>query len=190
MKIIIRKTRSVIKKTISNIVTLWNRLKIYLLEDNIIMGKDITIGKNVIIKTTDSGTVIIEDNVSIERNCYIYAQYGKIIIGKNGFIGAGSQIVAKKSIKIGQDSLISAYSIIRDANHGIVKGESIISQDHDIKEVIIEDDVWLGSHAVVTAGSHIGKGAVVGANAVVTKDVKPYSVVGGVPAKFIKKRND
>jgi acetyltransferase-like isoleucine patch superfamily enzyme len=185
---IIRKIRSFIKKTISNTVTLWNHLKIYLLEENVTFGKNVVIGRRVVIKTTDGGKITIADHVAIESNCYIYAQRGEITIGKNTFIGSGSQIVAKKSIKIGKDNLISAYTILRDANHGTNKDSPITMQEHVVKSISIEDDVWLGSHAVVTAGNNIRQGAVVGANAVVTKDVDAYAIVGGVPAKFIRKR--
>ena len=187
---IIRKIRSAVKKTISKATTVWISFKVYLLEENIVLGENVVIGGGVVIKTTDGGQITIGDNVSIEGNCYIYAQYGEIIIGENGFIGFGSQIVAKKSIKIGQDSLVSAYSIIRDANHGMKKSSSISSQSHDTKEIVIEDDVWLGAHSVVTAGCTIAQGAVIGANGVVTRDVEAYTVVGGVPAKFIKMRVD
>ena len=54
--------------------------------------------------------------------------------------------------------------------------------------IIIEDDCWLGSHVTVTKGVRIGKGSVIGANSVVTKDIPPYSVAVGTPAKVIKKR--
>jgi acetyltransferase-like isoleucine patch superfamily enzyme len=185
---IIKKIRSFIKKTLFNMLTLWNYFKIYLLEENVTLGKNVVIGRGVIIKTTDGGKVTISDNVSIESNCYIYAQCGEITIGTNTFIGSGSQIVAKKSIVIGSGNLISAYCIIRDGNHGIKRGININTQPHDIEEISIGDDVWLGSHCVVTAGNTIETGAVVGANAVVTKDVEAYSIVGGVPAMFINQR--
>jgi len=187
---IIRKIRSSIKKILLSIINNVNHLKIYSLEENINFGKNVTIGKNVVIKTTDGGKIIIGNNVSIEANSYLYAQSGEVIIGENCFVGFGSQVVAKKSINIGADCLISAYSIIRDANHGTKKNIPINAQPHNVEEIIIEDDVWIGAHSVVTAGCTVGQGAVVGANAVVTKDIEPYTVVGGVPAKFIKKRVD
>jgi acetyltransferase-like isoleucine patch superfamily enzyme len=55
-------------------------------------------------------------------------------------------------------------------------------------EIIIEDDVWIGSNAVILSNCTIGKGAIIGAGAVVTRNVDSYTVVGGVPAKLVKKR--
>jgi len=187
---IIRKIRSLIKKTLLLSRTIINRLKIFLLEENVSIGRNVTIGKDVTIKTTDGGKIVIGDNVFIERNSFLYAQKGAIVIRNNSYIGFGSQIVAKKSINIGEDCQIAAYTIIRDSNHAIVKSKPIFSQPHNVEEIVIKDDVWLGSHCVITAGSIIGQGAVVGANAVVTKEVESYTVVGGVPAKFIKNRVD
>ena len=55
-------------------------------------------------------------------------------------------------------------------------------------DVVIEDDVWLGANVIVTSGVRIGRGAIVAAGAVVTKDVPPYAIVGGVPAKVLRMR--
>jgi galactoside O-acetyltransferase len=187
-KVFIRKIKSSFKKLYSLIFNKIRIFKICLLEENISIGKNVKIGKNVIIKTTDNGKITIKNNVSIESNCYIYAQQGEIIICKNTFIGYGSQIVAKENIKIGDDCLISSYTIIRDANHGINRSTTINLQEHDTDPILIEDDVWIGSHSVITSNTIIGKGAVIGANAVVTKNIESYTVVGGVPTKLIKKR--
>ena len=64
----------------------------------------------------------------------------------------------------------------------------LLQGDTAIEPVIIEDDVWLGRNVVIMPGVHIAKGAIVGAGAVVTKDVPAYAVVGGVPAKIIQSR--
>lgn len=58
----------------------------------------------------------------------------------------------------------------------------------DISPVFIGDDVWIGSRVIILPGVKIGSGSIIGAGSVVTRDVEPYSVVGGVPAKLIKKR--
>ena len=61
--------------------------------------------------------------------------------------------------------------------------------DND-KDIIVEDDVWIGARAIILKGVRIGRGSVVAAGSIVTKDVKPYSIVGGIPAKLIKMRFD
>ncbi len=189
-RIIFRKATSLLKNISRVFSSKVSRMKINLLQINIILSEKISFGKNVTIGTSDNGAIVIGKNVVIEDDVELTARQGKITIGDNTFIGKGSQIISKESITIGKDCLIAAYSIIRDVNHGIKKNKPINIQAHDIKEIIIEDDVWLGSHSTIIAGVKICKGAVVGANAVVTKDVEPYTVVGGVPAKFIKNRED
>ena len=64
----------------------------------------------------------------------------------------------------------------------------MIMQPYDLQPIVIDDDVWIGSNCTITAGVHIGTGSIVGANSVVTKDVPPYSIVGGVPATVIGTR--
>ena len=75
-------------------------------------------------------------------------------------------------------------------NHGTDSLEiPTINQDYYDGDIIIEDDVWIGAGAVILPGIKIGKGVVIASNAVVNKDVAPYTIVGGIPAKLIKERN-
>lgn len=161
---------------------------ILLRNEGITFASNIYLGKRAVVKTTDGGKVVIDTNVSIEDDVMIYAQFGTIHIKKNTFIGKGSQIIAKENIEIGEDNLLAAYVIIRDTNHGLKKDQLINKQEDTIKPIIIGNDVWIGSHSVITSGSTIANGAVVGANSVVTKEINSYVVVGGVPAKIIKQR--
>lgn len=161
---------------------------ILLRNEEITFASNVYLGKRTIVKTTDGGKVVIDANVSIEDDVVIYAQFGTIHIKKNTFIGKGSQIIAKEYIEIGEDSLLAAYVIIRDTNHGLKKDQLINKQEDTIKPIIIGNDVWIGSHSVITSGSNIANGAVVGANSVVTKEINSYVIVGGVPAKIIKQR--
>lgn len=164
------------------------RLKMRLMCVNIIIGKDVSIGRMVLVQATDGGEIVIGDGVTIQDFCLLCARNGRLEIGDQTFLGVGSQLVAIESIQVGQDCLISAYSIIRDANHGMERGVPMSKQSHNSAPIIIGNDVWLGAHAVVTAGSTIGNGAVIGANAVVTRNVPEYAIVVGVPAKIIKFR--
>lgn len=115
----------------------------------------------------------------------------KIVIGDNTYIGEYTQITAANLIKIGNGVLTGRYVYISDNNHGRTDYESLCQQpserELDIKgPVIIGDNVWIGDKVSILSGVTIGKGSVIACNAVVTKDVPPYSVVGGVPAKVIK----
>lgn len=86
-------------------------------------------------------------------------------------------------IEIGNDVLIGPYCVLRSADHVFSDlSKPIKSQGHAPGKIVIEDDCWLGSHVVVTSNVTIGKGSVIGAHSVVTRDIPPYSVAMGVPA--------
>jgi galactoside O-acetyltransferase len=94
-------------------------------------------------------------------------------------------------IEFGSHIAIGPYCVIRAADHGF--SDPLIpirEQPHVGGVIVIEDDVWLGSHVVVTRNVRIGRGSVIGAHSVVTKDIPPYSVAVGVPARVIKSRHD
>lgn len=114
-----------------------------------------------------------------------------IKIGNNCSIGEFCHITSTNSITIGNGVLTGRRITITDNSHGEPLGEEMESPPIERKiyskgPVIIEDNVWIGDKACIMAGVHIGIGAVIAANAVVTKDVAPYTVVGGIPAKVIK----
>lgn len=112
-----------------------------------------------------------------------------IVIGENVSINRFTVITAKDKVTIGNNVLIGSNVIINSGNHNFSKVDIPINQQgHTLAPIIIEDDVWIGSNVCVLAGVTIGKGSVIGAGAVVTKNVEPYSVMGGVPARLIKKR--
>ena len=174
------------------------------------------------------GTAAIENNVRLrfadhirlgngvylDQGTYLHATPQGINIGARTIIMHGAVLhvynfrdMPQSFIKIGCDSLIGEYSVIRGQG-GVQIGDrvytspftQIIAVNHVFDDpdrpfvdqgitaqgIIIEDDVWLGAGAVITDGVRVGKGAVVAAGAVVTKDVSPHTVVGGVPAKPIK----
>ena len=125
-------------------------------------------------------------------------------IGKHSFIMKDNYIMNTNRLHIGNDTHINRGCLI-DARGGITiqnsvsisHNVSIITGSHDVqspifmgvfKPIVIEDYVWIGVNATILQGVTVGKGAVISAGAVVTKDVEPYSIVAGVPAKTIGKR--
>lgn len=134
-------------------------------------------------------SICIGNNFSSMGTDYLYADEGELVIGDNCSINTNVQIGASGGkIIIGDNVMIAPNVVIRATNHGIMRDNSMRFQPHKYGEIFIEDDVWIGSNAVITSGVCLAKGTVVGAGAVVTKATKPYTIVGGVPARKISER--
>jgi acetyltransferase-like isoleucine patch superfamily enzyme len=113
-----------------------------------------------------------------------------VAVGYNCYLGDGVQLYPwNERITIGSNVLIAAGVRIITRKHGFSDMEHPISeQGYTNAPIVIKDDVWIGFNAVILPGVTIGRGSIIGAGAVVTKDVAPYSIVGGVPARLLKKR--
>jgi len=117
------------------------------------------------------------------------ATKGSIKIGDNTEINNFTKLDARGEIIIGNNVLIGPRVDIITYMHKYQDRDKLIKEQGDVvKDIIIEDDVWIGAGSIILAGVKIRKGAVIGAGSVVTKDVDEYSVVVGVPAKKIKER--
>ncbi len=133
----------------------------------------------------------IGNNINIMKNSYLYAnENGILSIGNNFSMNSNSQLgAASGKIIIKNNCSIGPNCVLRASNHNFENPNiPFREQGHIYGEIIIEDDVWISSNCVITANTKIGKSSIIGAGSVVTKDVEPYSVMGGVPAKLIKKR--
>jgi len=130
------------------------------------------------------------DWVHLDRGVDIKAhQQAEIEIGSHTYIGPYT-CLSGDSIKIGKDCLIASHSGIYANNHIFADpGRLIREQGSSYRGIVIEDDCWLGSGVRVVDGVTIGQGSVIGAGAVVTKDIPPYSIAVGVPAKVIGQRD-
>lgn len=150
----------------------------------------------------------------LDQRVYLHACPGGIEIGANTIVMNGAVLhvynfrdMPHSHIKIGADSLIGEYTVIRGQG-GVQIGDRVYTSPHSqliavnhvfddkavsfteqgitAKGIVVEDDVWIGSAAIITDGVRVGKGSIVAAGAVVTSDVPPYTVVGGIPARKIR----
>ncbi len=134
--------------------------------------------------------IALGNGARIGRGCFLTAASGQLVIGENVSISPCVNIGADNGvIEIGAHAAIGPGTVIRAANHRFdVPDVPIMRQGHNRGKVIIEDDVWIGANCVITPDVRIGRGAIVGAGAVVTRNVAPFSIVGGVPAHEIGRR--
>lgn len=133
---------------------------------NVEIGNNVILGHNLSIQTVKGSKIKIGNNVTINDNCFITALFG---------------------IDIGEGTSIAENVSIRDFNHCYAQKKiPLKEQGFEGDKIIIGKNCWLCKGCIILPGVTIGDGAVVAANAVVTKDVPSYTVVGGVPAKLIK----
>lgn len=129
------------------------------------------------------------DPRDFEKNNVLYhyqINQDRLIIGKFCSISCGAKFIfncANHSLKS-----LSTYTFPLFFEEWNLPESEIATAWDNKGDIVIGNDVWIGYDAVIMAGVHIGDGAIIGARAVVTKDVEPYSIVGGVPAKEIRKR--
>ncbi len=136
------------------------------------------------------GCLVLGYRVVLEQDVYLklVTNSAHLDIGRCSFLGKGVEIDCRENISIGEHVLLAPGCFITDHNHDTAAGRRIDQQKCVSAPVAIEDDVWVGANAVILPGVNIGQGAVVGAGAVVNSDVDSFTVVGGVPARMIAKR--
>lgn len=129
-------------------------------------------------------------NVNVEHGAY-FGSGRQVQIGNNSGIGVDCRVPA--DICIGDDVMMGPEVLIisRSQNHRFddLSRPMRLQGHQDSPPVVIEDDVWLGARVIILPGVRIGRGAIVGAGAIVTRDVPPYAICGGNPARIIRYRN-
>ena len=146
----------------------------------------------IVNNSADVSAISLGMNTVSAGELLVYADSGRIKVGDHCFIGAESRIWSAASIKIGNRVLIShnvnihdsiAHSLSARQRHEHFKS-IFVEKKSDIGNVpanaiVIEDDVWIGFNAIIMRGVTIGRGAIIGSGAIVTKDVAPFTIVGG-----------
>lgn len=134
------------------------------------IGRDVHVGNHCVFTNS---TISIGDHVHIGNFCVFQSAHGRIEIGNHIMFGPGVHIH-------GGNHIFDKIGVYMDENHDKVPG-----QDGTVR---IEDDVWIGANAIILKGVSVGKGSVVGAGSIVTRDVPPYAVVIGNPARVVRMR--
>ena len=179
------------------ISTMKNRLLVKQCGNNVVFfqgvrmkgGRNIVVGSDIIIRK--NSTIAAQTKYFGQKLCPVIIIEDGVDLGEDTFITASNRIV------IGRNSLFGRMVTVTDNSHGTTSIEDLSKAPHlrmviSKGEVVVGENVWIGDKATILPGVHIGNGAVVGANAVVTKDVPPFCVVGGIPAKILHcvKEND
>jgi acetyltransferase-like isoleucine patch superfamily enzyme len=155
---------------------------------------------HVVNMTNDKERIMLGAGTFVLGELLVFAYGGKIKIGNNCYIGIGSRVWSGEEVKIGNDVLISHnVNIVDTTAHELDHIEradtyiKLLKEGHPkekgtivTKPIVIEDHVWVNFNVVILKGVTIGRGAIVAAGTVVTKDVPPFVLVGGNPARVLK----
>ncbi len=155
------------------------------------IGDGTFIPSTVQIRGNDRGRIIIGRNCSLDTLARLFAaNEATLLLEDNVAIGPYNIINAFDDCTIRRNSMLGPYVNINCADHGLELGEPMRFQKGTYGPVLIGEDCWIGSHAVILKGVTIGDGAVVAAGSVVTRDVPPFAIVAGVPARIIGDRRE
>lgn len=193
----------IIKKVFNVITELRKLLNNLLWKRKAMLGEDVSIYNSAKLSnlSREKENIIIGRETHIRGEIILYPMGGKITIGERCYVGDLSRIWCMDKVKIGNDVLISHNVNIHDNDSHSIKFNirknelnHIVTKGHpkdnifevNIREVNIGNGVWIGFNSIILKGVTIGEGAVIAAGSVVTKDVKPYTIVAGNPAKVVK----
>lgn len=166
-----------------------------LIFENIKSKKNIGYGTKISsrakLKTVNGGQISIGKHCSIHDYAHILTYGGKIEIGDNCSVNPFCMLYGHGNLKIGNGVRIASSSIIIPSNHIIEDiNKPIYLQGNSNIGIIIEDDVWIGAGSKILDGVTVGRGSVIGAGSVVTKNIAEFTVVAGNPARLLRRRGD
>jgi acetyltransferase-like isoleucine patch superfamily enzyme len=159
---------------------------------NIRLGRGVFLDQGVYLHATPGG-IRIGDRTTVMHNTELHVfnfrnlPHAFIHIGSDTFVGESVVVRGQGGVRIGNSVLIAPGAKILAVNHNFVDvSRPVIEQGIRGTGIVVEDGAWIGGGAAVLDGVTVGRGAVVGANAVVTRDVPPHTVVVGSPARVVK----
>ena len=159
----------------------------------IVIGNNVIIDENVMLdaKGTNNKGILLENGVFLGRNTILSCKNGDIILKENVNIGFNCEVYSLNKVEIGENTLIAAYTYIIGGGHSSEDADTPFrDQEKHAKGIKIGKNVWLGAKSVIMDGCSVGDNSIIGAGAIVTKDVPEYSVAVGMPAKVMKDRRE
>lgn len=157
------------------------------------VANNVKIEQNVTLNIWRNGKkkaqICLGNNCYVSRGTILKSFFRHIIIHQNTFLGEYVVIYGHGGVEIGENTLIAMHTVIVSSNHTIpLRSEKIRDKPDILLPTKIGSDVWIGANCTILGGVRIGDGAVIGAGSVVTKDIPPYAIAFGNPAKVIKYR--
>jgi acetyltransferase-like isoleucine patch superfamily enzyme len=165
------------------------RAKVRLRSRSVVFGENVQLARCAAIVADRSDRVVVGDRCRIGRGAILATHGGWIEIGDNTTVQPYAVLYGHGGLRIGSYVRIAAHVVVIPANH-VVDGVArpIALQGETREGIVIEDDVWIGANSTVLDGCRIGRGAVVAAGSVVTRDVPELAIVAGAPARVIRYR--
>ena len=174
---------------------------------NVVFGVNVTLrhphkihlGDNVVIddlccldaKGTDNSGILIGSGVFVGRNTILSCKNGDIVIDDRANIGFNCEIFSASRVHVGKDILMAAYTYLVGGDHLYDRTDiPVLQQGRTARGIDVADNVWLGTHVVVTDGSTIGRDAIIGAGAVVVGEIPEFAIATGIPAKVVRDRRE
>lgn len=113
----------------------------------------------------------------------------KLVMGRDCYVNRYTIFDAHEHIEVGARAMFGPHCYITDADHSFEAGRAVMDQPMRSAPVIIGDEAWLGAHVVVLPGVRIGRGAVIGANSIVSKNIPDNAIAVGAPARVVRMRS-
>jgi acetyltransferase-like isoleucine patch superfamily enzyme len=157
----------------------------------------ITIADNVVVddnccldaKGTDNKGITIGEGVFVGRNTILSCKNGEIVIDDHANLGFNCEVFSASRVRVGKSVLIAAYTYLVGGDHLYDRFDiPVLEQGRTARGIDVDDNVWLGTHVVITDGSHVGRDAIIGAGAVVVGEIPAFAIATGIPARVVRDR--
>ena len=172
---------------------------------NVVFGANVTIrhphkiliADNVVIddnccldaKGSDNTGITIGQGVFIGRNTILSCKNGDIVVDDRANLGFNCEIFSASRVRVGKSVLMAAYTYLVGGDHLYDRIDiPVLEQGRTARGIEVDDNVWLGTHVVVTDGSRVGRDAIIGAGAVVVGEIPEFAIATGIPAKVVRDR--